>query len=249
MNSHNMEDHTQPVAGLLVPFTLVSGCPRSGTSALAAWLKEQPTVAGFSETRILIAAHAFLREVRKFKALHTRQEQLLTEVSGTVYRSYGNPQKPWKHMVVDKGPLDPLAFPGGDYESFLQSVELLFPKVKIVFMIRNPISTIWSMRNRKWGVSLVEGSPVELSLPDCVDIWRSNARLIHQHRCKERVYICRFEELVADPNNESRRILKALGLAPGRPFQPVKTTSPEFTPSELDQILKATIIERSMLGY
>ncbi len=249
MNSHNMDDLTQPVAGLLVPFVLVTGCPRSGTSALAAWLKEQPTVAGFSETRILIAAHAFLREVQKFKALHTRQEQLLAEVSGTVYRSYGNPQKPWKHVVVEKEPLEPLAFPDGDYESFLKSVKLLFPKVKIVFMIRNPISTIWSMRNRKWGVSLVEGSPVERTLPDCIDVWCSTTRLIDQYRCNERVCICRFEELVANSNNESRRVLKALGLAPGRPFQPVKTKPPNFTPSELDQILKATLIERSMFGY
>ena len=44
-----------------------------------------------------------------------------------------------------KEPLEPIAFPDRHYEQFLDNTRLLFPNIKLLFMVRDPLATIWSM--------------------------------------------------------------------------------------------------------
>lgn len=69
---------------------LVTGCPRSGTTAVASWLLSSPDVAGGVETRVAAAARAFVKESRRFRtdidgAERERAGKLLREL---VVRSY-----------------------------------------------------------------------------------------------------------------------------------------------------------------
>src|SRR5689334_17287759 len=50
-------------------FCLITGAPRSGTTAVSAWLGHQPAVLAFQESRILVSIHRFMEEIDRFQNL------------------------------------------------------------------------------------------------------------------------------------------------------------------------------------
>ena len=64
---------------------LITGCPRSGTSAVLYWLEAQKHVAGFKESRIMISAHRFLNEVENFKELQNNRPTLIKMIRNLVF--------------------------------------------------------------------------------------------------------------------------------------------------------------------
>lgn len=230
-------------------FALVTGAPRSGTTAMMRWLNDSRDICSFSETRVLIAAHGFLRETSKFWKLDHDAAALIPDLRRLVIRHYA--QYAWLpryRVVLDKEPLEPTAFPERDYEGFLANVVRVFPQARIMYMLRHPVATVWSMNERSWGTSLTSGETRRLTLQEHVQTWRDSARIIRLATERAEGYVCVFERLVGDAPAESARVREFLGLAPGPAFAPRATKEIGFSERDRDRILKLTRSERERLA-
>jgi hypothetical protein len=230
-------------------FALISGCPRTGTSALDRWLRNQPGVASFFESRILLAAHAALDQAERFESLSTNLEVIVRETRALVLRWYSESQWLAGRLLIDKEPLAPLALPDDDYERFLRHVALIFPDRRLILMVRDPVATVWSMRNRKWGHSLTNRTLVEWPLEQCIDVWKRNARIACAHLHEPSTLVCRFENLVRHSAEESERIRRFLGLRGSQDFVSTPTKTVAFPDHDQAAIRAATEEERHLLGY
>ncbi len=122
---------------------LISGAPRSGTSALCEWLGSQRSISAFPESRILISASKFVDEAFRFKNLESNSAEIMKMVRRLVYDYYSRSRVLLgKRLVVDKEPLEPIAFPLKDYMQFLATTRMIFPNIKFLFAIRDPVATI-----------------------------------------------------------------------------------------------------------
>ena len=219
---------------------LVTGCPRSGTTAMLAWLHSNKEVARFFETRILISAHRFYSEAERFQDLTHDMDYLTTEIRKLVMKHYASRKLIFRKQLVEKEPLEPIAFPDEDYASFLSNVRKMFPDMKLLFMIRNPINTIWSMMNRKWGYSLASNQLRRFTLKECIRTWNTCASLALQYTREKNVFLCQFEGLIEEPLKTSTQILRFLGLQYCPAFETRQTKTAGFGESDRQTIHRET---------
>lgn len=218
---------------------LITGAPRSGTSALCEWLGAQPGVSAFPESRILISAHRFLEEAFRFKNLANDNADLADLVSQLVAAYYSKSRVLMDgKLVVDKEPLEPIAFPLKDYAQFVFNYKKMFPKGKLLFTIRDPLATIWSMSQRVWGESLSTPEARKFTLEEYAENWCACADLALQFRGDGNTHIVQFGNLIKDPVNESGRIFALLHIRNGNPFQPRRTHEIGFSLEEQEKILR-----------
>ena len=222
-------------------FCFVSGSYRSGTTAVADWLGRQPDAASFSESRLTMAAHAMMREVRRFKKLRADEAGVAMALRRMLFAYYADRsggRRPG--LLVDKEPLGPIALPERNYGEFLGSVRRIFPEGKLVLMTRGPVPTLWSMTQRDYGHSLVDGPIRGYSLDEHTENWVASAEAILALAGEPGVYVCSFERLTADPEEESRRLGAFLGIDSPVTFEPRPTKDPAFSPEQLDAIRART---------
>lgn len=230
-------------------FALITGPPRSGTTAMSEWLGTQPGVTALSESRILIAAHRFLQEVSRLESLNRSAAELEARIGGVVFGYYGD--RHWlfgRSILVDKEPLGHIALSDGSHSEFLENVLRISPGAKLVLMIRHPIATIWSMQQRAWGYSLAQGTPTRGSLEEDIGRWRRAAAVVAEYASRPDTLLCRFEELVRHPDEESARVLDFLGVENGTPFQPQPTKEVAFSAETMQLIMEETDQEVELLS-
>ena len=216
---------------------LISGAPRSGTSALCEWLGHQQELSAFTESRILVSMHAFIEEIHRFRNLDRDEITIADLARQLVYDYYASSRiLIGKRMLVDKEPLEPIAFPSKEYGRFLLNMRQLFPESKFLLAIRHPIATVWSMSQRTWGESLMDTERRGFTLQEYIDNWCSCADLILQYSSDPNTYIVQFGRLVNDPESESRRIFDFLDIRGGVPFQPRQTHEIGFSTDQRQKI-------------
>jgi hypothetical protein len=222
-------------------FCLISGAPRSGTTAVARWLGEQPRVALCIESRTLVAAHRFLDEVHRFEALAKYDDELARSARRMVKDHYRGKRLLFgRRALVDKEPLEPIALPDGRYDAFVSDVRRLLPKARLLFLVRDPVASVYSMRKRDWGVSLTDADPRRFSLEDHVESWCRAVDVILSYVEDPQAYICEFGRLRHDAVEESRRIAHFLEISEGPSFRPREAGVPDFGEEERARILAAT---------
>jgi hypothetical protein len=219
---------------------LITGAPRSGTTALINWLGRQPGILGFQESRILVGVHRFLEEVHRFKNLDHDRARIYSLARNLVFDYYASVSRlaVGKKLLVDKEPLEPIAFPAKEYGPFLANVRQLFPEARILYTVRDPIATIGSMVGRTWGESLTSEETRQFTLEEHIENWCSCAELALQCGADPHIYIVQFGRLVNDPENESRKIFDFLKLRRGNSFQPRPTHAIRFSQEERERILR-----------
>lgn len=212
---------------------LVTGAPRSGTTAVAKWLEQHRDITAFAETRMLVAAHGALREVRRFHQLNQKADYLTESVRRMAYGFYAfECDYGGRRVLVDKEPLEPVAFPDRDYAGFLQSVRLMAPEARLLLMVRDPVSTVWSMSQRKWGYSLTDAEPHAFALVEYVDNWCACADIALALATDPNVYVCAYGQLVSEPVEESARLARFVGVQQAIPFRPKPPADPAFSPDD-----------------
>ncbi len=220
-------------------FCLISGSPRSGTTALSEWLGNHPDVAAFYESRILISTHRFVEEALRFNALEKDTATILDLARQAALGYYSSTRiLIGKKMLLDKEPLEAIAFPAKDYESFITDFMRVFPSSKLLLVIRDPIATVWSMARRTWGNSLTDAKNMRFSIDEYIENWRSCARLVLEYRSCANIYIVQFGKLVREPEKESQKILDFLDLQKVQAFQPRDTSEIGFNEEERLNIFK-----------
>lgn len=222
-------------------FCLVTGSPRSGTTAVVKWLKQQEGVTALSESRVLLGSYAVMREVHRFKKLERKEPILRTSARNMTYDNYAricnyksNP------ILIDKEPLEPIALPDLDYADFISCISSIMPEAKILFMLRDPVSTVWSMTQRKWGYSLTEGEPRTFTLEEHIENWCACADIILASAGTASTYVCQYGVLTSAPERESARIGAFLGIPNAQPFQPKPSDNPAFDADALALITTMT---------
>jgi len=217
-------------------FSLITGCPRSGTSALCAWLKVQPGISGFYESRITIAAHRFLQSVDRFKHLAEHETTLIESARRMVLDHYSQIRFLPGRVILEKEPLEPIAFPDHDYSSYLHTMRRLFPAMKLIFITRNVENTVWSMTQRTWGQSLAAPTEISLNISQATRIWLDSNRLIQKMQNEPNTLSIQYEDLVARPGEVSKQLCDFLNIQYRSPFVPTSGKTPQFSAEELKLI-------------
>jgi len=218
---------------------LISGAPRSGTSVLCEWLGHQAGVSAFPESRILVSIDRFIAEIHRFQKLDRDSATIINLARRLVFDYYSRSRiLMGKRLLIDKEPLEPIAFPSKGYEQFIINVRMLFPESKLLLAIRDPISTIWSMTRRTWGESLTNMETKRFTIEEHQENWSSCADLVLKYCSDPNTYIVQFGRLVHDPENESRRIFDFLNIRKGNSFQPRQTKEIGFNNEEQEKILR-----------
>ena len=221
-------------------FCLISGAPRSGTTALARWLGEHPRIALCIESRTLVATHRFLGEVHRFEALAKYEDELIRGARRMLKDHYrGKRLLLGRRALIDKEPLEPIALPGGQFDAFLADVRRLLPGAKLLFLVRDPLASVYSMMKRDWGVSLAEAESRRFPLTQHVETWCRAVDAILPYVEDPDAYVCPFGRLRQDAVAESRRIAHFLEIPEGPPFRPREASVPDFGEEERAQILAA----------
>jgi tetratricopeptide (TPR) repeat protein len=177
----------------------VVGMPRSGTSLVEQVLASHPAVAGAGEL-------PFWNDVVRKREAEVRQEILGARLREKVAEDYLRTlqqQCPDAQYVVDKTPLN------SDYLGVIHSV---FPNARIIYVRRDPIDTCLSCYFQPFSVTL----NFSLDLSDLAAYYTEHARLIAHWRkvLPPGTFLdVPYEELVANQELWTRRILDFLGLA------------------------------------
>jgi Sulfotransferase family len=222
-------------------FCLVTGCPRSGTTAMIDWLRTEQRMACFAESRILIAGHYFMTQVNRFRSLDgSRRDVAIRSLRQLVNRYYATHALVWKRVLVDKEPLGPINLPDGDYSAFIDNVGVIFPASKVLILVRDPLATVSSMMNRRWGYSLRSGTVGDMSIDKAIETWNSCADIALSHHGKPTTHVCRFENLISHPERESRKIWQFLSIDTNRVFEPRTTGETGLSASQSDYVLSRT---------
>jgi hypothetical protein len=218
---------------------LISGAPRSGTTALIKWLDHQPGVSAFQESRILVTIHRFLEESYRFKNLHGDSATIVSSARRLVFDYYSSSRiLIGKRLLVDKEPLEPIAFPSKDYGKFIANVKRLFPESKLLLAVRDPLATIWSMTERTWGESLANTESKRFTIEEHTKNWCSCTDLILRYCSDPNTYIVQFGRLTNDTEYESRKIFDFLNIRNGNSFQAHQTKEIGFSNEEREKILR-----------
>jgi hypothetical protein len=230
-------------------FCLITGPPRSGTTALANWLLSQERVRGLVESRILVSVHRLVSDIHRFESLHAEHLQLEKRARRFALASYGAfGVFFFTRVLIDKEPLEPTAFPDRDYRAPLRNLRAVFPRIRFLFLLRDPVPTLWSMAQRKWGFGMRNTEPVPYPLEDHIQTWCSNVEVALEYADDPRAYLCFNSRLVADPIPESRRIFDFLNIRGGLPFEPRPTKEVGFDEEQLEKIRRATAAHAEALA-
>jgi tetratricopeptide (TPR) repeat protein len=186
----NSSDSMRPV--------FVVGMPRSGTSLAEQIIASHPDAKGAGELPFwLDAARAHQRELRQGILGEPARRKLADE-----YLQVLNSQNPDALHVVDKTNAN------CDYLGLLYSV---FPKARFVYMRRHPIDTCLSCFFQQFST----GRRFTMDLSDLADYFRIHRRVM-EHWCNAlpagRILEVRYEDLVADQEKWTRKMLDFLGL-------------------------------------
>ena len=154
----------------------------------------------------------------------------------------------WRKKLIIKEPLEAIAFPDYRYGEFIENMRAIFPGLKIIFMVRGPLQTVWSMQQRKWGESLTVKESRTLTLNECIQDWLDCTELAYQNRDNPDVYVCIFEKLIAEPVEESKRIFDFLSIEGNNYFETRPTAIERFSEKDKKQILNKTEALRKKLS-
>jgi hypothetical protein len=214
---------------------------------MASWIGQQSRVKGFSESKILFVAHQLRRSFRKWDRFP--EGTVIRRVRRFVQSSYAEVGVYLgSRMLLDKEPLDPLSLPPNQYQSFISTVEEIFPSVRFVVMVRNPIAMVSSVVNRNWGYSIQGKEPVSRDVKEGIASWQQAARLTARVCQRENVYVCKFEDLTGSPHEESEKIADFLDLQNWKAFRPRETSEISLGHAQRQQVWKETIDCRQELG-
>ena len=176
----------------------VVGMPRSGTSLTEQILSSHPAVRGAGELPFWSMAVDKHEALIKGAGLDESARNKLAED----YLKLLNANSADALRVVDKAPVN------CDYLGVIHSV---FPNARIIYMQRNPIDSCLSCYFQKFALSL----NYTMDLSDLADYYRKHHTLMAHWRAvlpPGTILDVPYEELVADQERWSRRILDFVGL-------------------------------------
>jgi tetratricopeptide (TPR) repeat protein len=176
----------------------VVGMPRSGTSLTEQILASHPSINGAGELDFWTAV---LREreaevLGGLSDLATRQK--LAEDYLQLLETHGGDSL----RVIDKTPI---------YSDYLGTIYSVFPNARFIYMQRDPIDTCLSCYFQQFSLAL----NFSMDLSDLAHYYTGHRRLFEHWQSvlpAEKILVVPYEELVADQQSWTRKMLDFLGL-------------------------------------
>ncbi len=176
----------------------VLGMPRSGTSLTEQIIASHPAAGGAGELDFwLQAARTHHNEIRQHILPVSARSKLAEDYLQLIERRFPDSQR-----IVDKSPTN------ADFVGFIVSV---FPNARIIRMRRDPIDTCLSCYFQHFSTS----QRFTMDLSDLADYYRTHQRLMTHWLSvlpAKTILEVPYEELVADQEVWTRRILEFVGL-------------------------------------
>ena len=176
----------------------VVGMPRSGTSLTEQIISSHPSAMGAGELAFWAdAVHEHEALVKEGSLDDSNRKKLVEAYLRVLEARSGDAPR-----IVDKAPVN------SDYLGVIHSA---FPDARIIYMQRDPIDTCLSCYFQKFVVSL----NFTMDLSDLADYYRQHRRLMTHWRAvlpPGTMLDVPYEELVADQEGWTRKILDFLGL-------------------------------------
>jgi len=221
---------------------IITGCPRSGTTAMLKWLAKSGQTAIFHEPRICKAVSDFMDKIYRQKPLYADKDLLLHLLKRLLYGYFSHQNNIWNKIIVVKETLSL-----GD-DNFIENMSSLFLKVKIIFMVRHPVSVFNSMEKRKWGVSIRNSEPWDMPLDTGIKWWKFTVNNYLKNK-NNNLYLCVFENLIKNPESESAKIKKFLKIKRLETFHVENTARIDLDKDIIQTILNETQTECELLNY
>ena len=184
----------------------VIGFPRSGTTLLEQLLDSHPSLQSMDEQ---LAVEAAIDEMRRLGHRYPEELDRLDAVTLTLIR-----RKYWDEVgkaidlaprvrLVDKYPFNAVRLP---------FISKLFPKAKVVMLLRHPADACLSCYMQKFRLNA--GTRYWASLESTADLYARmmTTWLNHEEVLGFPVHTMRYEDLVADMPTQMRKLLEHLGL-------------------------------------
>lgn len=167
---------------------VVQGCPRSGTTILTNFLNSHGKIALTLEKNLV----------------KTRFKNILLKSIEDEYEEEFR-RKPEVIYFGDKYP---------EYYLISSLVKKIIPQFKVIHILRNPIDTINSMNERtlRAKAGLDKDWNKNLSVEDLCEYWIKSWNFIVLNRKNPKILYLKYEDLVNNPDEESKRISDFLGL-------------------------------------
>jgi hypothetical protein len=175
----------------------VVGMPRSGTSLAEQIIASHPAANGAGE--LTFWASPALREagITQGVLMETDRPKVAEEYLRILENASGNASR-----VVDKAPVN---------TDFLGLIYSVFPDARVIYMQRDPIDTCLSCYFQQF----LTGINFTFDLSDLVHYYREHQRIMAHWRAvlpPGFILDVPYEELVADPETWSRKMLDFIGL-------------------------------------
>lgn len=184
----------------------VLGMPRSGTTLVEQILSAHPDVHGYGELtdlgRIAKEMPQRIGSVQRWPevagALHP---ETVRAAANDYLNSLQERYATSAARLVDKAPTNFF---------HIGLIAMLFPKAVIVWCRRDPRDICTSIYSENFGLSQKQAT----DLADIGFFYRQHRRLMGHWMevAGTQIYPCRYEALIADPEGQSRNLLKAVGL-------------------------------------
>jgi Flp pilus assembly protein TadD len=190
----------------------IVGFPRSGTTLLEQMLDAHPGLQSMDENPFFNRLADTLRRhdsrilgsldvLRQYDCDELRKQYLLM-VSERIKRR-------WDARLVDKNPLNML---------WLPFIHRLFPNAKYILALRHPCDVILSCYMQNFRSSILVTASASIERLASAYVAAMQCWLHHADVLKPDVLISRYEDIVADPATQTRRLAGFLGLEDPAPM-------------------------------
>lgn len=190
----------------------IVGFPRSGTTLLEQMLDAHPRLQSMDERPFFnilsdrmadggVRVPDDLYRLGQFECDTLRKDYLALVCSKISRR--------WDAQLVDKNPLNMLWVP---------FIHRLFPNARFILALRHPCDVVLSNYMQNYRASAMVAACASIERLAAAYVAAMDSWLYHVDLVKPQVFVSRYEDLVADPAAQTRRIADFLGLDDAGPM-------------------------------
>ena len=185
----------------------VMGFPRSGTTLLEQMLDAHPRLQSMDERPFF---HMLARQLENSTGFQIPQDlrnlsQRDCDELRKGYLTFACSKVPrrWNAQLVDKNPMNML---------WLPLIHRLFPSARYIFALRHPCDVLLSNYMQNFMATTLAATCADMETLATGYVKAMEHWLHHVEMFKPAVFVSRYEDLVADPVKQTRRIAEHLGL-------------------------------------
>lgn len=191
----------------------VVGFPRSGTTLLEQMLDAHPRLQSMDERPFFHMLARQLENSSEFRIprdLGKLSQRDCDELrKGYLIHACGKVPRRWDAQLVDKNPMNML---------WLPMIFRLFPQGKFILAVRHPCDVLLSCYMQNFMATTLGAICADLETLAASYVEAMRHWLYHVELFNPAVFVSRYEDLVADPVGQTRRIADHLGLEDACPM-------------------------------